>query len=253
MSGHPMSEGPRPFTSAELDGAEGVPADELASHTRVARELEGLAARTPVVSTPALTDRVMAAVAGEPAPAPARVAGRALRRRSLGGFLVALRDAWRVTLSPGFPMAVRAQAIALVLVVIGAATGSAMVTAGALGLFDEQPPSPVPTITTPTPSPEDTSATPEGSTSPEPSESAEPSESPGESPEPSDTAEPSSDGGSGGASSTAQPTDDNHTPEPTRTPSPTSTPHEDSHTPSPTSTPDGGATPTPSPTPGGDG
>ena len=252
MSGHPMNEPPRPFTSAELDGAEGVPADELASNTRVARELEGLASRTPIASTPALADRVMAAVAGEPAPAPARLAGRALRRRSLGGFLVALRDAWRVTVSPGFPMAVRAQAIALVLVVLGAATGSGMVTAGALGLFDQQPPSPGPSITVP-PSPEVTSATPEGSTSPQPSESAEPSESPGESPEPSDTAEPSSDGGSGGSSGTVQPTDDHHTAEPTRTPSPTSTPPEDSHTPSPTSTPDGGETPTPSPTPGSDG
>ena len=243
---------PVPFTSAELDGAQGVAPDELAADARIARELESLAGLTPVKASGEFADRVMAAVAAEPVPAPARLARLALRRGALGAFLVSLRDAWRVTTSPGFPMAVRAQAMALVLIVAGVAAGSGMATAGALGLLDgdnlgpspsvEQPSSSVDASQEPAVSPD---GSPDGSMSPGPSESLEPSESPGE--ESAEPVETQDSGGSGGGdASTPKPTDD-HTAQPTRTPSPTSTPHDESQTPAP------GDTPKPTETPHSDG
>lgn len=245
---------PMPFTAAELDGASGLHADELAGDTRMARDLETLAARTtnpPPAASAAFADRVMTAVAAEPVPAPARLAGRALRRGSLSALLLSLRDAWRVTTSTGFPMAARAQAMALVLVVAALVTGSSMVTAGALGLLgtDHATPAPslerpsgpaeTPTSATGTPEPtEDASASPDASESPTES-SAEPdaSASPGGSIE--------DHGGAGISGGGAQATS-----APDRTPSATASDHED-HSPSPSSTAPRG-TPGPSESPHGD-
>jgi hypothetical protein len=238
---------PRPFTPAELDGATGVSPDDMAAGTRVARDLEALAARTPVTSSSAFADGVMSAIAAEPAAAPARLAGRALRHGAIGAFLLSLRDAWRVTTSVGFPLAARAQALALVLVVAMFVTGSGMVTAGALGLLSADRPTPAPSFEAPSP-PDETStseaSTPESSSepsvSPGASESTGPSESPdsSESAEPSGSAEPdiSSVDNGGSSGDTIQPT-------PRPTPAATSTPHDGEHSGSPSGTPQPSETP----------
>lgn len=251
MSEMPPDGAPRPFTAAEIEGAPEIEPHELAAGTRIARELEAIAARTPVKATPGFVDRVMEAVAAEPAPAPARLAVRSLRRGSLGGFLASIRDAWRVSVSPRFPMAARAQAMALVLVIAGLAAGSSMAAAGALGLLDGDHPGPsVEQVSQPIPDASELESSPpettDESASPESSESPEPSESTGvETPEPGDSAEPAEtedQGGSGGGRATATPeSGDNHDGGASRTPSPTETPdddHEDSgSTPEPTWTP----------------
>ena len=104
-----------------MAGVSGVPPDELMADVRLARDLESVAARGSVRPSADFADRVMAAVALEPAAAPVRAAGSALRRGAFVAFIASLRDAWRVTVSPSFPMAMRAQAMALVLVVAGIA------------------------------------------------------------------------------------------------------------------------------------
>jgi len=250
VSDLPPAGQPRRFTSAELDGAPGVAPDELAADTMIARRLEDLAEATRVSPTPSLADRVMGAIASEPVPAPVRVAGLAVRRRSLGAFLLSLRDAWRVMTSAGFPMAARAQAMALVLLVAAVATGSSMATAGALGLFDGGRETPSPSIEQPSQSTEPstrpseaTESSTDGSMSPEASPSEEASESPDdESAEPDASTEPSEspdNGGSGGATATPRPT---ATPAPT----PTASDHEDhTATPSPSDTPKPTDTPKP--------
>ncbi|MHB8892419.1 MAG: hypothetical protein ACYC65_10300 [Candidatus Limnocylindrales bacterium] len=259
MTHHRPGGQPRPFGPDELSGVSGVQPDELVAETRLARSLEGVAARGSVRPSADFTDRVMAAVAMEPAPAPVRVAGVALRHGAIGAFLLSLRDAWRVTVSPAFPMAMRAQAMAMVLLVAGFVAGGGAITAGALGLLDGDRSSPTPPVETPSPS---TEATPEPTTvpseSPEPSDSVSPSPST-ESAEPSGSPEPSESAEDGGAatdapaetgddqSGTISPTKtpaSTQTPAATRTPAPTETPSDDNEhsdapeTPKPSQTPD---------------
>lgn len=244
----------RPFGPDELDGVSGSASDDMLAATRLARTLEDVAARGSVRPSADFTDRVMAAVAQEPAAAPVRAAGTALRRGAVGAFLAALRDAWRVTVNPAFPMVVRAQAIALVLLVAGLATGGGLATAGALGLLDGDPPSPSPAIVVPSPSIEATPAptlAPTESLEPTPSmddESAEPSGSPEPSESPDEeSAEPTDDGStSSGSTGTPAPT---RRPSPTRTPSPSATPSDDSGHSDEPETPRPSRTPDPSPTP----
>jgi hypothetical protein len=148
--------GPQPggagrFGPEELDDVAGIRPDELAAETRLARDLESVAARGTVGLTAGFADRVMAAVAAEPVPAPMRAAGAALRRGALVGVLASVRDAWRVTFSGGFPVAVRAQALALVLVVAGLAGGTGLAAAGAAGLFEGNHATPGPSLVAPTP------------------------------------------------------------------------------------------------------
>ena len=243
---------PRPFGADELDGVSGLEPDELAVETRLARELEGTAARVSVRPSPEFTDRVMAAVATEPAAAPVLAARVALRHGALGAFLASIRDAWRVTLSPSFPMAMRAQALAMVLLVAGFAAGTGAATAGALGVFDGDRPSPsietaepsVPVTQAPTAAPTaEPTESPESmepSTSPEPSPSIE-----DETPEPTRSEEPDET-----ASPTRKPSA-TRTPSPTSTPAPTETPSDDDEhsdapeTPRPSRTPDHTETPDP--------
>jgi hypothetical protein len=217
--------GPRPFGPDELDGVAGLTPDELAAETRLARDLEGIAARDGIRRSPDFADRVMGAIALEPVPAPVVAAGSALRHAALLGFLVSIRDAFRVTFSGGFPVAVRAQAFALVLLVVGLTAGSGYAAAGALGLLDRSTPSPVVEVPTtpaetaaPTATPEATSEAPTPSASPEPSEGAEPSEAPEASEDPSETPE-ATDGGSSttAPAATSRPTA-KPTPRPKRTP-----------------------------------
>jgi hypothetical protein len=275
MSGRTPDWVARPFGPSELDGVEGLSPDDLAADAFVARELEALAGATGGGLSGDFVDRVMAAVVVEPSPAPARLAGRALRRGALGAFLAAVADAWRVTTGPGFPRAARAQAMALVLLVAGLVAGSGLAMAGALGMFqgERNGPSPHPSFVAPS---QPAVAPPvEASFSPEPSEppdSVAPVATPEEATEPTDA---------GGAQPTKSPsphktaspaaTEDHHgggsghqaTPAPTRTPRPTSTDDDhsgpgggggggdggdDDHaTPGPTETP------TPSPTDSGSG
>jgi hypothetical protein len=260
---------PGPFTPAELDGVDGIAPDELAADRRVARELEGVADRGTVRPSTDFAERVMAAIAAEPAPAPIRAAGAAVRRRSPGALLASFRDAWRVSFGTGFPLAARAQALALVLVVGGALATSGVVTAGALGAFTNQGTGPAPTQATdapvitsePTPAPTTAPTEPTGPTngSLEPAEigspeaTATPSAEPTESEAPGGTPEATSgDGGSsethGGPTSrptrapgasdrpTEAPTnepEDRGTPQPSETPQPTEAPHTWGPTPTP--------------------
>ena len=71
----------------------------------------------------------MAAIDAEPVPAPVIAAGSALRAGAVGGVLAAIRDSFRVAFGGGFPLAARAQALALVLVVVVAAGGTGIVAA----------------------------------------------------------------------------------------------------------------------------
>ena len=199
------------------------------------------------------TDRVMAAVAKEPVAAPGRAASVALRHGAVGAFLASLRDAWRVTVSPAFPMAMRAQAMAMVLIVAGLTTGGGLVTAGALGLLAPDPSdAPTPQVASPaleTPrassDPTDTFPTAEPSLTPYGSpyiETAtpEPSFDPAESSEPSETPDEAGTPGGGGSPEPGG-SDPTHTPAP-----PSITPVPETPTPPPT------PTPTPTPSDGGD-
>lgn len=247
-----------PFRLDELDGLGGP--GELAT----ARALEVLAGRESTLAGNAsgFTDGVMARIASEPTPAPARLAVGALRRHSVRAFLISVRDAWRVTMRPGVPPAVRAQALALVLVVAGLAGASSLAAASAMGLLDQGPRPSVPVVvTTPPPTAPVPSASPDASL---PVETEDPSSSPEES-EAVETAEPGesedSEGSGGGTGATSTPHED-------RTSSPTRAPtaaheigddnggtEESAQTPRPTSTPRPTATPKETQTPGtgGDG
>ncbi len=254
----------RPFRADELDGVSGIRPDELAAESRLARDLEGIAARGGVAPSPGFADRVMAAVALEPVPAPVIAAGSALRHGAALGFLTSIRDALRVTFGGGFPLVVRAQSLALVLIVAAVAGGSGLATAGAFGLLgDRGSPSPVPSMVAPSPTPTATplptdtpdatipsmtpSPTPSGS--PEPTASDEP-----ETASPEETGDAEAERGSGsGDARTADPTADpteGPTPSPTPTPTPghTEEPHE-IRTPGPTDTPKPTTSASPSPTP----
>ena len=126
---------PRAFGPGELDGAEGLRVDDVAAETRIARDLEAMTSQAAALPSPDFTDRVMLAIDLEPVPAPAHAAAVALRRGAIGAFLASFSDAWRVATRSGFPTAVRAQALALVLVVGALAAGSGVAAAGAVGLI----------------------------------------------------------------------------------------------------------------------
>ena len=201
---------PRAFGPGELEGVDGLQPDDLAAETRVARDLEALgrvaAGSTAGMSTD-FVDRVMAAVDAEPVAAPVRVAGQALRRGAFGAFLASFADAWRVATRSGFPAVVRAQALALVVVVAAIAAGSGAVAAGAVGLIrgDQGRASPPPSLEAPTPvvqpspsaSPSLESPSTEPPASPEPSQPDEsPTGTPARTGQP--TASPDDHGGGGG-------------------------------------------------------
>lgn len=224
----------RPLRGDELSDpdAPGDPA-ELAAALEIARVLERSVGVDGVWPTPGFSDRVMAAVALEPAP----------WRSRLGVALGALRSTWQTALSANRPPLVRAKALAIVLVVLialGSIGGAAtLAAAGAMNLFQAHPTS-GPQIT-PVPRPNVSPDTTEAPTnkSPEPTESLSPVETPevSETPEPAETPEPgstpeptSSDrhGGGGGGDGNATP-EPGHTPEPTETPEPTTSPEPSDH------------------------
>jgi hypothetical protein len=157
------------FSPDELPiGGGRVTASDLAASMAVARQLDAFALEPTPAPSPAFTSRVMAAVAAEPAPQPVVAFARALTGGHLVAMLGAVRDAWRVSASPGRPTLVRAQALALVLLALLAFGSLAGITGAAVGLFDAPRPSqPLPTrpaIVAPAPS-----AGPSNEVSPPPS------------------------------------------------------------------------------------
>ncbi len=244
----------RRFLPDELGGEAGPgggrpSSAELAEALAAARELEALASAGEVRPSAEFVERVMAVLAEEPLPAPAVAAGMAARAGRLGVALGALVDLWRVAWSGGRPLAVRAQALAFVLVVLLAAGSlGGLAAAGAWSVLSPaRPPELSPAVSpvlAPSPSP---SALPpatqptEPSPSPEPSSSAEPSSTPALSPAPSPRQSPTP-----GPTRTPRPTTTT-TPSPSPTPSPSKTP-EPSETPQPTSSDDHGGSSTAPPT-----
>ena len=179
-----MSEGRR-FHPAEVDVELGPESAELLA---TARDLEAYAATGLAAPTVGFEDRVMAAIADEPMP---RRAGR--------GFIATVRDAWAIAFGPGRPVALRAQAFAMLLA-LAVAVGSvgSVVVVGAARLLGDQGPVP-PTIPTPSPTP---TPTPSAVTpSPSPSISPSPTPSPIASPVETETAEPSGTDDHGGGGS----------------------------------------------------
>lgn len=250
----------RPFGPTEVRGADTPASDqELAAALATARQLEALGAPTEHVTPSAdFADRVMAAVALEPAPRAAGFLVPLRRDRSVRGLARSLRDAWSVTTSAWRPAGARAMALAYVLAIVligGSVTGiAAYGTAGAIQwLGSDHRSGPTPT----------TLVSPSPLTSPQPAESAEPSTEPGETEdanggagetsEPSDrsTLEPGSpgedgSGGGDGAYPMAMSGDSGDgsgssvggsTPKPSQTPKASQTP-KPSQTPSPTSSSD---------------
>lgn len=162
--------------------------------------LELAADEAPVMTGPAFSDRVMAALADEPSPAPTGFLLPIRRRGLVAGFAASVREAW-ASVGAGRPALGRATALAYVLVVAiagtsvaGAATFGA---AGALGLLGPQrsaEPSLEPSVTpvlTPTPTLVPPTPTASPSFEPEPSETPERPEASddhggGSGPEPSD-------------------------------------------------------------------
>lgn len=212
------------FHPSELTGADAVQPTtaELAETLSIARELESRLAAADVHPSTGFADRVMAAVVAQPRPQPAMAAGLALRRGRIGAMLSALADSWRIMFSGQHPIAVRAQALAFVLIAalaVGSLGGAAAI--GAVRLLGPAPtePGPAPSLNVPvaqpTPSPslaptEDAAPTDGSEATPDPTETAEPSDTakpgktpratpkPSETPEPNETDEPGSGDGHGG-------------------------------------------------------
>lgn len=138
-----------PIGPDELDtGSPEASAAETAGAMAVAAQLSRLAQSDCCGPSQGFEDRVWAALASEPVPAPATAANRAVRDRKLRGFLSALLDAPRVAFGASRPFGARRSAFALVLaaaLILSALGGVA--AAGAAALFGPSRPSP--TSTTP--------------------------------------------------------------------------------------------------------
>jgi hypothetical protein len=202
---------PRGFGPDDLPPTGEAPAPELATSLRVGRDLDAFAAAERVEPRADFADRVMGAIAVEPAPRPVAVALDALRRGRPLALLAALGDAWRVAFSGGRPAAARAQALAFVLVAaIGIGSLGGLVGVGARALLNQPDSSP-----TPGPSPTLPTTSPSPTVSPMPSVSPGPSVSPSATPTPTSTRTPNAT-----PKKTAEPTD---TAEPTETAEPTDT------------------------------
>jgi hypothetical protein len=205
-----MTAGGRRFDASELR-TPGMPSEayvtdaELAEALAMARELESLTAADVSGPTMGYGDRVMAAIRLEPPPRLVVRPASTVRGGSIGAALLAFRHAWAVAFTGGRPFAVRAQAFAVVAVVVLAAglltTATAVTVGGLLQGRSSPPPSVVPAPTEP-PSVAPTIA-------PSPTPSNEPTASPAATPAPTGTAEPTATPGSG---NTARPTSPNSGP-----------------------------------------
>jgi hypothetical protein len=192
----------RRFDPTELsDDPAAIGEAELTAASAMARDLEAIAERD-TVPTGGFSDRVMEAIASEPTPQPTRVFGLALRARRIGAAVGAVGDAWRVTFGSGRPLAVRGQALALVLVVAVALVGlggGAAVGAARLLTPDVAPtPSPTPSVP-PSPAPS-IAPSPSIEPSPTPTPTPTPEASPTDTGEPTETPEATGTDDSGGNS-----------------------------------------------------
>ncbi len=185
----------RRFDPSELLGGSDQPPTEaeLADAFAAARALEAHASADRIGPTEGFEDRVMAAIAAEPAPRVVLRPAAAVRGARAAAFLVALRDAWAIATGQGRPIAVRAQALGFLMVVVLAAGSLGTVAAVGVGSLLSPRSTPAPSvqpITTPS-----QPAEPLPSPSPSPGPSAtpplEPSASSAPTAEPSETAEPS--------------------------------------------------------------
>lgn len=250
--------GQQPFDLSEL-GTERR--DEREDVLAAAGWLDATIDNAQVRPSAGFGDRVMAALADEPAPSPAGFLAPLRRLGFLAGFGASVRQAWR-SVSSGRPVRVRVSALAYVLAVVLVGTSLAGVAtiglAGALGQLGPAPTqSTAPKTPGPTIAPDLTTLPSAESAPPTAGESDEPSESPdasddhggsgglepsddhggdGSVPEPIDdhggTPQPTSvsggsgsddsGSGSGSGSSTPKPSD---TPRPTGTPKLSETPH----------------------------
>jgi hypothetical protein len=206
----------RPFDPSEVTGPDATSLDHAgtAGVLGVARELETYARADAVSPTSGFEERVMAAIAKEPMPVPVATGG------FVAGLLVAIRDAWRISMSGDRPFAVRTQAFALIVLLVAAVGSTSAVAAIGVSRLLDDPDAPptveptvAPTLALPTP------------TVVAPSVPVSPSPSPSSSPETSEAPSATPDG-------TDRPT---ATPSPTRTPRPTAEPTE---TPDPEGTED---------------
>ena len=137
MTGHrPWGSPAGPFGSEELHDVPDLTPEDEALDLEIGRALERLAARDESFPPAAFSDRVMRAVSAEPRPAPAVAAAAAVRRRSLSATLASLGDAFRVSFGGARPFAARAQAFALVLLVVVALGGTTVGAASALGAVE---------------------------------------------------------------------------------------------------------------------
>jgi hypothetical protein len=241
----------RQLRPADLAGADGLePAvPEVADALAIARELDASLAASDVHPSATFADRVMAAIAVEPLPQPSIAAVLAVRRRRIGALVGALADTWRVAMTGGRPLAVRAQAAAFVLIaVVAFASLGGVAAAGALQILGPHstarveldssttpvPPATPAAVAAPTPrvpaavsGPTDSAAptdSPAPSEAAAPNDSAAPNHAPRETGAPVRTATPTEDGTrTPHPGRTPRPTD---TPAPTDTPNPTDAPHE---------------------------
>lgn len=169
------------------------PSDEERIAADQARELEAMtmSITSAVKPSEGFADRVMEAIADEPLPQPVRAFGLALLGGHLRAAVSAVGDAWRTISSAPAPMVVRAQALALVLMVlVGSVALAGGATVGAFGLLNGTPPTTRPSVPPPSleiqspspsplPAPEATpSETPQESSSAEPTDSPEATETP---------------------------------------------------------------------------
>ena len=190
------------------------PDDEERVATDMSRAIEALASEAGIRPPVDFTDRVMAAIATEPLPQPVRAFGVALLAGRLSAAAASVGDAWRVVGGGSTPLAVRVQALGLVLALTVASLAVAGgATVGAIGLLTSSPP-PAPITTTPSPN-APVSSDPAPSQSPSPSPSLAPDGSPDASPAAEPTGTPEATETPGGPRNTDGPR--TSTPRPTET------------------------------------
>lgn len=193
----PRPSGPRGFEPAELGTTD--PAD-LADALESARRLEASIEEMPIATGASFSDRVMAALADEPAPTSTGFLAPLRRRGVVRGLGASVRQAWASIGTPGRPTFARAAALAYVLVIAIAGTslaGAATIgVAGAFGMIGPHQPQPTPTMPAPSRAPDATQR---------PSVESEP-DGPEASEDQSDGPDATDDHGGGGGS---EPSDDN--------------------------------------------
>ena len=178
-----MSLTPGTFRPEEINGADPpIREGDLSQALAAAHSLEQAMPSDSVRSSSGFANRVMAAVAVEPAPRSAWFFAGVLAHPGLASLAGSVRGAWSTAAGRADrPFGVRAAALAYVFVVLIAAvsvTGAAALgAAGAFGFLSDDG-SPVPSEVVASPSPDQTDGIGPWA-SPEPSESAEPSESTG--------------------------------------------------------------------------